>query len=478
MPSAGAKTAPPATVAPPGPASGLAPSVGLPLRFVATGFAAWLAGVVLLVARPDVLATYHYNQYVVAATHLWVLGFLCSVVMGAMYQLVPVALEVRLHSERLARWQFVFHLVGWVGMVAMFWRWDLKQVGHFGSAFAVGVGLFVYNLGRTLRRVPRWNVVAAGVASALAWLSLTVVVGLVVVTGKCTYDSVERLTAANPLRGMLQALAAVAAWVNQFDPLGVMHAHAHLGVVGFFVMMIVAVSYKLLPMFLLSEVQSERRATWSVRLLNGGLAGLFVALAWRRTWQPVAALVLIAGLVLYFAELVAILRARRRRVIDWGLRHHVTAQGLLGLVAVLGLVLGWPGLRVTMFTAQLETVYGWLGIAGVVSFTVLGFLYKIVPFLVWYHSYSRAVGRARVPALADLYSERLQVAGYWSYLAGLLVAAAGAAAGHALLARAGAVILLLSLAGLGCNLGRMLAHGVRPRVVPFGARPVVNPVNA
>jgi hypothetical protein len=443
-----------------------------------TGFGAWLAAIALLVARPDLLATYHYNQYVVAATHLWLLGFLCSLVMGAMYQLVPVALEVRLHSERLAKWQFAFHLVGWVGMVVMFWRWDLKQVGHFGSVFAVGVGLFVYNLGRTLRRVPRWNVVASGITSALVWLGLTVGVGLVVVTGKCTYDSVERMTPANPLWAMLKGLAALAAWVTQFDPLGVMHAHAHLGVVGFFVMMIVAVSYKLIPMFLLSEVQNERRAAWSVRLLNAGLAGLVIALAWRRTWQPVAALLLIAGLGLYFAELRAILRARRRRVIDWGLRHHLTAQGMLGLVALLGLVLGWPGLPVTMFTAQLETVYGWLGIAGVVSFTVLGFLYKIVPFQVWYHSYSRAVGRAQVPTLADLYSERLQVAGYWSYLAGLWVAAAGAAAGHAPLTRAGAVILLLSLAGSSWNLGRMLAHGVRPRVVPFTARPAVNPVNA
>ena len=80
------------------------------------------------------LATYHYNQYVIAATHLFVLGWICSVIMGAMYQLVPVALETRLHSERLARggnscctssassgWSWMFRV------------WNMKQVGHFGS---------------------------------------------------------------------------------------------------------------------------------------------------------------------------------------------------------------------------------------------------------------------------------------------------------------------------------------------------------
>src|ERR1043165_7201314 len=93
-----------------------APSITLPLRFILTGIVALLVSVGWLVARPDILATYLYNQYVIALTHLFVLGWICSVVMGAMYQLVPVALETKLYSERLAKWQFVFHAVSFVGM--------------------------------------------------------------------------------------------------------------------------------------------------------------------------------------------------------------------------------------------------------------------------------------------------------------------------------------------------------------------------
>jgi hypothetical protein len=110
-----------------------------------TGMLALFTGVALLVLRPDILATYHYNQYVIAATHLFVLGWICTIVMGAMYQLVPVALETRLYSEKLVAWQFMFHLVGFAGMVWMFWTWDMKQVGHFGAVLTVGVGLFVYS---------------------------------------------------------------------------------------------------------------------------------------------------------------------------------------------------------------------------------------------------------------------------------------------------------------------------------------------
>ena len=117
-----------------------APSVTLPLRFMVTGMLALFTGVSLLVLRPEMLATYHYNQYVIAATHLFVLGWICTIVMGAMYQLVPVALETKLYSEKLAAWQFVFHLVGFTGMVWMFWTWNMKQVGHFGSVLTRGRG--------------------------------------------------------------------------------------------------------------------------------------------------------------------------------------------------------------------------------------------------------------------------------------------------------------------------------------------------
>src|SRR5215217_704454 len=104
--------------APAAPAIGTAPSsVRLPLAFMLAGLLALTTGVGWLVVRPSILSTYHYNQSVIALTHLFVLGWICSIVMGAMYQLVPVALETKLYSERLAKWQFAFHLVGFIGMV-------------------------------------------------------------------------------------------------------------------------------------------------------------------------------------------------------------------------------------------------------------------------------------------------------------------------------------------------------------------------
>ncbi len=466
-------TARPAAHGTPSAVSQHAPSVSLPLRFMVTGLLALFTGVGLLVLRPEMLATYHYNQYVIAVTHLFVLGWICTIVMGATYQLVPVALETRLYSEKLATWQFVFHVVGFAGMVWMFWTWNMQQVGHFGSVLTVGVVLFVYNIARTLLRVPRWNVIAAAVASALVWLPLAVCAGLTIVAGKCSYESAPALGPGNPFGVLLHGLKAVAAFTGRFDQISAMHAHAHLGALGVFVMLIVGISYKLVPMFTLSEIQSHRRALASVVLLNAGLLGAFLTILLRHPLKLAFALLVVAGLACYGIEMVAILRARKRRSLDWGIRSFLTAIALLAPLSVLALILSWPSLPLTTLTGRLENLYGFLALAGVVSFAIIGMFYKIVPFLVWYGSYSTHIGRHKVPSLADLYSPGLQAVGYWAYVVGLAVTTAAILVGHSLVVRCGCALLALSLATLGVNVAKILSHFVRPRIEPLRLSPAL-----
>jgi Cytochrome C and Quinol oxidase polypeptide I len=438
-----------------------APSISLPLRFVLTGVLALCGAISWLVVRPELLTTYHYNQHIIALTHLVVLGWISSVVMGAMYQLVPVALETRLYSERLARWQFAFHLIGFAGMVWMLQRWSLTGVGHFGSVLAVGVGLFVYNLTRTLLRAPKRDVVAAGIAASLAWLSCAVLAGLCIAGAKSFYE-----IPAGHAGAVQRLLSPLAAFMARFDPLSAMHAHAHLGVVGLFTMLIVGVSYKLVPMFTLSEVQNRTRARWSLVLLNAGLLGVFFAILLRSRWKFLFALVICAALAVYARELIAIVRARKRPTLDWGLKTFLTALGLLGPLCVLGCVLAWPGLPLTAFTGQLENLYGFLALMGLLSLALLGMLHKIIPFLVWLHTYSPHIGRAKVPNLAEMYSERLQAAGYWFWLAGLGMTAGGILLQNTGVTRLGAAALAAGLSLFVLNFAKMLSHALFPKVKP------------
>jgi len=417
-------------------------SVGLPLRFILSGLVALVLAIAALAFWPDLAAAYHYNQWVVAVTHLFTLGWLSSVVMGAMYQLVPVALETRLYSARLAGIHFWVHLAGWCGMVAMLWVWNVHWLPLFGSVFVLSVALFAYNIGRTLHGIPSWNVVAVGITSAIAWLAIAVLAGLYIAFAKHF-------------------------GISLLDPLAQMHAHAHLGGVGFFVMMLVAVSYKLVPMFSLSEIQSRRRAYASVFLINVGLLGAAVAVLFGSPWKTIFAATIVAGLAFHGVEITAILRARKRRQVDLPLKQFLAALSLLVPTSVCALVLSWPGLPVSELTTQLETVYAVLALAGVLTLAIIGMLYKIVPFLVWYFAYSRHIGRARVPALADLSSTQLQAVGFALFVPGLLVLACGSLLSSEAAVRCGALLMLASLGAFVGNVIAMLLHLRRPRLQPL-----------
>jgi len=450
------------------------PSVSLPLRFMLTGLGALFVSVGWIIAKPSILASYHYNQYVIAATHLVVLGFICTVVMGAMYQLIPVALETKLYSERLAKWQFGIHIIGFVGMVAMFNVWNMKQVGHFGSVLAVGVGLFVYNMARTLWRVPKWNFVATAITAALIWFSLTIFVGLSIAAAKCVYEATEGLATAEGVKQVVGGLRVVAGIVSHFDAIGAMHAHAHLGVVGFFVMLIVGVSYRLIPMFTLTEVQSKRRAALSILLLNIGLAGSVVTILLRSPLKLMFAVIAVGGLAFFGWELWAMLRARKRPVLDWGLKTFLVAVAMLIPVCLLALVLSWPGLPLNQFFSMLENVYGFLGLFGVVTLAILGMLHKILPFLVWFGVYSPHVGSAQLPLTSQMVSERAQAAGLATYVAALAIISVAILLESELGVRGGGAFLFASLLCFGWNAAKVFSHFRSPQIKPLpSAKPVI-----
>ena len=448
--SAAANATPRVTPATP-PLGATAPSTTLPMLFTIVGLLALFFGAGWLIAQPELLAFYHYTPGAIAVTHLFVLGWVGSVVMGAMYQLVPVALETKLFSERLAQIQFLFHTTGFIGMVWAFHVSNVKGAAGFGACVVVGVGMFVFNLVQTLRRVKKWNVIATSIASAIGWVLLAVLVGLTIALARALPDK----------------LPALASFDFRFDPLGAMHAHAHLGAVGFFTLLIVGVSYKLIPMFTLSELQNARRAVWSIWLLNLGLGGVFFTILLRSAWKPVGALVILLALALYTTELRAILRARKRRVLDWGVRSFVVAVALLLPLGILGVVLALPGLPVNGFMMQLENVYGFLALLGVVTLAIIGMLYKIVPFLVWFGTYSPHIGKVQVPALADMYSPRLQVISFWIFLAGLLATLAAMALGNVPMVRIGCGVLAGALVVFGINIAQMLRHYFCPQLKPL-----------
>ena len=374
--------------------------------------------------------------HTVAITHALVLGWVTTLMMGALYQLGAAVIGGRLLSEPLARAQLVVHVCA----VALFtwavegWRTDLMPIA--GSLVILSFALFAANVAHALLTSSNHSLPRLGAGLGLSWLAVTGAFGL-------TY-----------------ALALSQAWFP--ITLGRLAAHAHAGLAGWLGLTLMGVSFQLVPMF---NVITKAKARHGTAILYGAAAAIAVfalAMAFDPPWpvRVVLALLLAAGPSAASFELVRLMRARSKRRLDIQGRGTWTSLGFLAATVVLGLLAATgepvaPGGE----PARLLLAYGITGIGGWMGCAMIGNSFKILPFLLWYHRYRPRVGIAPVPVVGDIYSETLATLALASHAISVAWLAAAALAGSLLALHAGGVLLALS-AVLHCA---GLAHTLLPK---------------
>ncbi len=393
------------------PVSGLttsrAAAIDLPLRYMIADlvFSVLAFGCALAYARAFLDGVF-LTPHLLAVTHLTALGWLTMVAMGALYQFVPVVLDVPIFSERLGKVNFYVYLAGVLCLTYEMGTDRMQAVAWPAALLVLAIGLFLYNMARTLAPVRRWPLTGWFIVAALTSLGLVVTAGFVL--------------ALNLVVGFLP-----------LSQLAFIEAHAHLAALGWLGLLVVGVSYKLTPMFALSHPFDEWRIGKPVFiLLVVAVVGLFVSLLLRLGTVPLLActLLVMCAVALYAWDYATMLRVRRRRPIDLTQRHNIAGVCSLVAAALLGLALVAAPLDASLH-ARLQLAYAVMALAGWLGLTTLGQLYKIMPFLVWSHRFAPKMGRERVPLLQDMYPLRVAQVGFALLAAGLVAATCGILAG-------------------------------------------------
>lgn len=369
-----------------------APPILVPLRFFLTApLFALLAALLLLWQGPQILAT-RWHPSLLAATHLLTLGFLSMVMMGAMMQMLPVVAGAVIKRPGLLAG--IIHTLAIGGVLLLAGGLASSSPTLLKGALPFlggGLLLFAATIGISLRRAPPDNTTASAMRLAAASLAATVTLGL--------------------------TLASNHAWGWWLSELRVPVTNLHLtwGLLGWVGMLVTGVAFQVVPMFQLTPSYPTSLQRWLPKALFVTLAALPAAIAFPAL-QPVLGLALAAGYSLFAVVTFRLQAQRRRKLTDIPVNFW-----RLALACILASVALWLAGQVTSGFGGDERYGLLLGVLLIVGFAmslVNGMLYRIAPFLVWFHLQSRrkSLGRS-VPNVREIMPEKNTKGQMWLHFA-------------------------------------------------------------
>ncbi|MRI59023.1 MAG: hypothetical protein C6H99_05910 [Epsilonproteobacteria bacterium] len=398
-----------------------------PFRLIAPFFVAGvifylLSMAALLFYSPD----FHFSELRVAGwIHLFLLGYVMTIIFGAMAQLVPVVLETGHFS---VDWYYVIFpllLFGTIGLIVGFWL-DPIVLSFGGVLVLAAMIIFAVDVFLTIKKTKLSTIVVKAVKVSNIFLLLGIVSGFLL---------------ALTLSGFLSV-----------DIGEILKAHVFAVVGGYVLLTIYGISLVLLPMFGLAHGFDEKPVhiafklmIWAVGLV---FAGSFVGADFL---SQIGYLLAILSVAFYFYQIYLIYKTRVRKELDIWYKSILFGYGSFALAVVLGFIYILSG---ATLDSVLHASFWFLFVF--FAFLINGHLYKIVPFLVWFHRFSPLVGKQKVPMLHEMYPKRQAEFEFWFSAAGALLVGIGLLSVNQELFKAGASFLFAGAIFLATSVKWML----------------------
>ena len=406
------------------------PPIHIPFRFFNT--APWMGVLAALVLLPGAGEAFNsqWSPGLLAATHLLTLGFMAMVMLGAMFQLVPVI------SGRMIPGGTVVatgvHLLLSLGVLLLVAGFYWQAYWLFGWALPVllaAFALFLLALGSLLLRH-----IGGGdsiYSIRFAALSLAITIGL------------GAWRSAN-YAGLLQPLALA----------NIANIHLAWGLVGWVLLLVMGASYQVIPMFHVTPSYPTALARTLPAVVF--LSLLLLTLVEQPMVEALVVLALCSVAIVYAIYTIHLLNQRKRKIPDITARFWRLSLTCLIASALLLAALYFAGQLLSSVELQqrVPVVIGILMIYGFACSVIMGMLQKIVPFLAYLHLQRRCIASFELlktlPHMGEIIPQSRSRWQFRLHLSALLLLLAGAITG--IFAGPAALLMAADFAWLGFTL--------------------------
>lgn len=390
---------------------------------------------VLLLFSTEAFTQHSFHPHTLAITHVMALGWGTMMILGASHQLVPVLIEGKLYSNTLAILSFATAGVGIPFLVYSFYVFNLGWPAWTGGILVnLAILFYIINLAISMLQSKKENVHAIFIFTAAAWLLLTTLIGFFLLVNFTQLIFVK-------------------------DSVHYLSLHAHLGIIGWFLLMIVGVGSRLIPMFLISKFNNIKNL-WIIYFLIHAALFIFII---QFFFFPYPLFYLLPAFLVLLSLLMFghfCYKAYKERI-----RKHVDEQMKISLLAIIMLILPVLFLILILFllffskqNSQLILAYGFTIFFGWITAIILGMTFKTLPFIIWNKVYHTKAGLGKTPNPKDLFSENIFKGMGIFYLTGFFTFAAGILLSNDLLKKSSAVLLVMMAILYNWNILKMLFH--------------------
>jgi len=411
-------------------------TAGAVLPFYAFGVVSFLVLTIAMLFSSNAFIGHYFSPKLLAITHIATLGWASMIIFGSLHQLLPILLDNALHSMVYAKITFYSFAIGIIVLVYSFWTFSLGIPLQLAAVLLLsGATILFLNIVFTARNTGKPAIHAVFIITAAGWFWLTVFLGTLM-TFNFTYSFLPS------------------------EQLFYLRIHAHIGMAGWFILLIIGVSSKLIPMFLLSPAMDTKKLYYSYFIINGALLAFLVdALIFNETHRGgIYFSLAIIGIAIYVFTVIKSFKSRVRKALDIGMKQTFLAVFFVFLPIVFGWISTSNLFPVSPFLMQITLVYGASFFMGFISLLILGQSFKTLPYIIWLDKYQNMSGKKGTPLPKDLFSEKLLRYQMVVFIIGYILLLSGIISSLVLLITIANSILIIAAILYVINIFKMFVH--------------------